>query len=119
MLSLSMSLLLLYIITVVCYVIVGSRNIYFFQIHIKDKHANHDVYNCKVQYYSALYTRSGFKLLMNVSRSQESLLEDHLLLTNQFNLHVCCDYCFKCSKSIPSKKNCRMDSPSSCVLLLH
>lgn len=28
-----------------------------------------------------------FKLLMNVSQSQESLLEDHSLLTNRFNLH--------------------------------
>lgn len=34
-----------------------------------------------------------FKLLMDVSSSQESLMEDHLLLTNRFNLHHCSDYC--------------------------
>ena len=33
------------------------------------------------------------KLLMDVSSSQESLLEDHLLLTNRFNIHRCSDYC--------------------------
>ena len=33
------------------------------------------------------------KLLMDISFSQEILLEDHLLLTNRFNLHRCSDYC--------------------------
>jgi hypothetical protein len=28
------------------------------------------------------------KLLMDISSSQESLLEDHLLLTNRFNIHA-------------------------------
>lgn len=31
------------------------------------------------------------KLLMDVSVTQESLLEDHLLLSNKFNLHRCSD----------------------------
>ena len=52
-----------------------------------------------------------FKLLMDISSSQESLLEDHLLLTNRFNLHRCSDYCLKSSKSNASKKVCRMEFP--------
>jgi hypothetical protein len=33
------------------------------------------------------------KLLMDVSMSQETLLEDYVLLTNRFNIHRCSDYC--------------------------
>ena len=33
------------------------------------------------------------KLLFDVSSSQASLLEDHLLLTNRLNIHRCPDYC--------------------------
>ena len=56
------------------------------------------------------------KLLMDISASQESLLEDHLLLTNRINLHRCSDYCLKPPKSKrSSEKVCRMEfgSPSS------
>ena len=35
------------------------------------------------------------KLLMDASTSQETLLEDHLLLTNRINLHRCSDYCLR------------------------
>ena len=35
------------------------------------------------------------KLLMDVSMSQETLLEDYVLLTNRFNIHRCSDYCLK------------------------
>ena len=33
------------------------------------------------------------KLLMDVSESQEPLLEDHILLANRINLHRCSEYC--------------------------
>jgi len=46
------------------------------------------------------------KLLMDVSLSQETLLEDHLLLTNRFNIHRCSDYCL--SKS-GGQKLCRLE----------
>ena len=49
------------------------------------------------------------KLLMDVSVSQESLLEDHLLLTNKFNIHRCSDYCQTTSKN--NQKSCRMEFP--------
>lgn len=39
------------------------------------------------------------KLLMDVCSNQESLLEDHLLLTNRINLHRCSDYCLQPPKS--------------------
>ena len=38
------------------------------------------------------------KLLMDVCSSQETLLEDHLLLTNRINMHRCSDYCLQPSK---------------------
>ena len=44
---------------------------------------------------------------MDVSSSQESLLEDHLLLTNRFNIHRCSDYCLT-SKS-GRRKKCLME----------
>ena len=44
---------------------------------------------------------------MDVSSSQETLLEDHLLLTNRFNIHRCSEYCLT-SKSGKTKK-CRME----------
>ena len=52
------------------------------------------------------------QLLMDVSSTQASLLEDHLLLTNRFNLHCCSDYCLTITnKSKPNTKLCRMEFP--------
>ena len=52
------------------------------------------------------------KLLLDVSSSQASLLEDHLLLTNRFNIHRCSDYCLTVlRKSNPQTKSCRMEFP--------
>ena len=53
------------------------------------------------------------KLLMDVSESQESLLEDHILLANRINLHRCSDYCSKTPKPSLSRvqkgnRTCRM-----------
>ncbi|XP_053391813.1 uncharacterized protein LOC128554571, partial [Mercenaria mercenaria] len=58
------------------------------------------------------------KLLMDVSSTQDSLLEDHLLLTNRFNIHRCSDYCLKSMAN--GKKTCRMefgtpDSPGKVI----
>jgi hypothetical protein len=39
---------------------------------------------------------------MDVSESQESILEDHLLLCNRINLHRCSDYCLRAPKNSPS-----------------
>ena len=50
------------------------------------------------------------KLLMDVSYSQASLLEDHLLLSNRFSLHRCSDYCLTALRSKPNKV-CRMEFP--------
>ena len=44
---------------------------------------------------------------MDVSSSQETLLEDRLLLTNRYNIHCCSDYCFT-SKSGQTTK-CRLE----------
>ncbi|XP_062621909.1 uncharacterized protein LOC134283470 [Saccostrea cucullata] len=51
------------------------------------------------------------KLLMDVSESQESLLEDHLLLTNRINIHRCSDYRLQIPKhgGKLSKRVCRME----------
>ncbi|KAK3083478.1 hypothetical protein FSP39_023709 [Pinctada imbricata] len=50
------------------------------------------------------------KLLMDVSQSQESLLEDHLLLTNRINIHRCSDYCLCLPRnSRHGEKVCRME----------
>ena len=38
------------------------------------------------------------KLLMDVSDTQQLLLEDHLLLTNRMNIHRCSDYCLQSRK---------------------
>ena len=35
------------------------------------------------------------KLLSDVAHTQEDLLNDHLLLTNKINLHICSDFCWK------------------------
>jgi hypothetical protein len=35
------------------------------------------------------------KLLMDTSSSQDSLLEDYLLLTNRINIHRCSDCCLR------------------------
>ena len=48
------------------------------------------------------------KLLMDVSMSQETLLEDYVLLTNRFNIHRCSYYCLKKSKT-GKEKACRME----------
>ena len=56
------------------------------------------------------------KLLMDVSESQATLLEDHLLLSNRFNLHRCSDYCLRPprGKANPnSEKVCRMEFGTS------
>ena len=48
------------------------------------------------------------KLLMDVSETQSSLLEDYLLLTNRVNIHRCSDYCLR--QQLNSKeRRCRMD----------
>ena len=47
------------------------------------------------------------KLLMDVSSSEESLLEDYLLLTNRVSIHRCSDYCLRQKNSGP--KTCRME----------
>ena len=39
------------------------------------------------------------KLVMDVSMSKETLLEDYVLLTNRFNIHLCSDYCLKKGKT--------------------
>ena len=54
----------------------------------------------------------SLKLLMDVSSSQASLLEDHLLLSNRFNLHRCSDYCLTTVRSKPNKV-CRMEFPKT------
>ncbi|VDI81681.1 Hypothetical predicted protein [Mytilus galloprovincialis] len=55
------------------------------------------------------------KLLMDVSESQESILEDHLLLCNRINLHRCSDYCLRAPRNNPSNpvKQCRMEFGTS------
>ena len=40
-------------------------------------------------------TNPLLKLFIGVSDSQESILQDHLLLTNRINLHRCSDYCLR------------------------
>ncbi|KAK3093512.1 hypothetical protein FSP39_016633 [Pinctada imbricata] len=50
------------------------------------------------------------KLLMDVSATQETLLEDHLLLSNRFNLHRCSDYCMRPS-TFNKRPSCRMEFP--------
>ena len=47
------------------------------------------------------------KLLIDVSLSQETLLEDHLLLTIRFNIHRCSDYCLKSKKG--KERQCWME----------
>ena len=57
-------------------------------------------------------TNPLLKLFMDVSDSQESILQDHLLLTNRINLHRCSDYCLRkphSSASNNGKKVCRME----------
>jgi hypothetical protein len=45
---------------------------------------------------------------MDVSKSQETLLEDYVLLANRFNIHHCSYYCLKNSKT-SKEKACRME----------
>ena len=50
------------------------------------------------------------KLLMDVCQTQESLLEDHLLLSNRINLHRCSDYCLRPPRTgNKTIKECRME----------
>ena len=50
------------------------------------------------------------KLLMDVCQTQESLLEDHLLLSNRINLHNCSNYCLRPPRTgIKTIKDCRME----------
>ncbi|MEW8548278.1 MAG: hypothetical protein AB2693_32640, partial [Candidatus Thiodiazotropha sp.] len=51
------------------------------------------------------------KMLMDVSETQESLLEDHLFLTIRINIHRCSDYCWVTARrgANQSKKVCRME----------
>ena len=61
-------------------------------------------------------TNPLLKLFMDVSDSQESILQDHLLLTNRINLHRCSDYCLRkphSSASNNGKKVCRMEFGST------
>lgn len=53
------------------------------------------------------------KLLMEVSQLHDTRLEDHLLLTNRFNLHICSDYSLRTDKA--GKTKCRLEfgSPDS------
>ena len=48
------------------------------------------------------------KLLMDTYSSQDSLLEDHLLLTNRINIHRCSDYCLR-QRGPRKEKTCRME----------
>ena len=52
-------------------------------------------------------------LLMDVSSTQDTLLEDHLLLSNRFNIHHCSDYCMTSQRSKPNKQVCRMEFPKT------
>ena len=47
------------------------------------------------------------KLLSDVAQTQEELINDHLLLTNKINLHVCSDFCWK--KNRKGENVCRME----------
>ena len=52
------------------------------------------------------------KLFMDVSETQESMVQDHLLLSNHINLHRCSDYCLRKPHASSSKKTtkvCRME----------
>ena len=52
------------------------------------------------------------KLFMDVSETQESIVQDHLLLSNRINLHRCSDYCLRkphASSSNKTTKVCRME----------
>ena len=50
------------------------------------------------------------KLLMDACQTQESLLEDHLLLSNHINLGNCSDYCLRPPRSgNKTIKECRME----------
>ena len=52
------------------------------------------------------------KLMLDISSSQASLLENHLLLTNSFNIYRCSVYCLTVvKKSSPQTKGCRMEFP--------
>ena len=50
------------------------------------------------------------KLLTDICDTQETLLEDYLLLCNRINIHRCSDYCLRPPKSkYSTEKICRMD----------
>ena len=49
------------------------------------------------------------KLMMDISDSQNSILEDHILLTNRINIHRCSDYCLRPPRNNKTgEKSCRM-----------
>ena len=52
-----------------------------------------------------------FKLFMDISKNQQTILEDHLLLTNKINIHRCSDYCLRKPKQHKrvNEKVCRME----------
>ncbi len=49
------------------------------------------------------------KLLMDVSTSQASLLEDYLYMTNRVSLHRCSDYCLRQERYNLAQRKCRME----------
>ena len=49
------------------------------------------------------------KLLMDVSDTQDALLEDHILLTNRINIHRCSDYCLRSTRPNQKEKKCCME----------
>ena len=56
-------------------------------------------------------TNPLLKLLMDVSETQESVAQDHFLLTNRINLHRCSNYCLRNPRGKTSDKTklCRME----------
>ena len=51
------------------------------------------------------------KLLMDVSETQKSVVQDHFLMTNRINLHRCSNYCLRYprTKGLNATKSCRME----------
>ena len=51
------------------------------------------------------------KLLIDISETQESIAEDHFLMTNRINLHRCSNYCLRHPRAKGSDKTkiCRME----------
>ena len=47
------------------------------------------------------------QLLSDISNDQDSMLQDHLQLTNRINIHRCSDYCYR--KTTKAVKTCRLE----------